>query len=270
MTHPDQMQAFVLAAKLGSFSAAARRLGKAQSAVSTTIANLEIDAGVDLFDRRGRSPVLTEHGMALLPHAKSVLLGNQEFFAKASSMVEGTEAHLCIAVEHRISFNPLKAMFVQFSATFPQVTLEILRPGPGAAATLLKDGRADLGLMIEQENYPTGFQFRGVGHSKLVPVCAPTHPLSHLTQIGFSELRQHRQLIPHSRSCAIPDHPIDPKGTSVWYVDSPSMILDLVLQGIGWAELPLSVVLDFIRKGRLTQLDYAFQQSDILEGIDVV
>lgn len=59
MAHLDQMQAFVFAAKLGSFSAAARRMGKAQSAKSMAIANLEIDAGVEIFDRQGRSPVLT-------------------------------------------------------------------------------------------------------------------------------------------------------------------------------------------------------------------
>ena len=79
------MQAFVLAAELGSFSAAARRMGKAQSAISTAIANLEIDAGVELFDRQGRSPVLTEEGKTLLPHAKGILLGNQEFFSAAYS-----------------------------------------------------------------------------------------------------------------------------------------------------------------------------------------
>ena len=48
------IEAFVQAAELGSFSAAARRMGKAQSAVSTTIANLEIDAGFELFDRCGQ------------------------------------------------------------------------------------------------------------------------------------------------------------------------------------------------------------------------
>lgn len=64
MAHPDQIQAFVMAAELGSFSAAARQMGKVQSAVSTAIANLEIDAGVELFDRSGRAPVLTEEASA--------------------------------------------------------------------------------------------------------------------------------------------------------------------------------------------------------------
>ena len=45
------MQQFVVTAEAGSISAAARRLGKAQSAVSTAIAMLEADLGLVLFDR---------------------------------------------------------------------------------------------------------------------------------------------------------------------------------------------------------------------------
>ena len=46
--------------------------------------------------------------------------------------------------------------------------------------------------------------------------------------------------------------------------------MEFVLQGCGWAELPLSMVSEQISDGSLVRLSYAFQQSDILEGIDVV
>ncbi len=51
----DQLRQFVATADGGSISAAARNLGKAQSAVSTAIALLEADLGVMLFDRSGRA-----------------------------------------------------------------------------------------------------------------------------------------------------------------------------------------------------------------------
>ncbi len=270
MAHPDQMQAFILAAELGSFSAAARRMGKAQSAVSTAIANLEIDAGVALFDRSGRNPVLTAEGRALLPHAQGILLGHQEFFAKAGSMVEGAETDLCIAIEHGISLGPLMQLFQQFGADFEHVALEILRPGPNDAAMLLKEGRASLGLMIEREHYPTGFQFRGVGHSQLIPVCAPAHPLAAMAQVGHHDLRTFRQLVQRSRSLPSTGQSGVRKSPSAWYADTPNTILRLVEQGLGWAELPFSTVAASIESGTVKRLNYAFQQSDILEGIDVV
>ena len=57
---PESLEAFVQAVSLGSFSAAARKLGKSQSTVSEAIARLEIDLGLELFDRSGRQPQLTE------------------------------------------------------------------------------------------------------------------------------------------------------------------------------------------------------------------
>ncbi|MBN3774537.1 LysR family transcriptional regulator, partial [Burkholderia sp. Se-20378] len=64
---PEALLAFAEAALLGSFTAAARKLGKRQSTVSEAIANLEIDLGVQLFDRSTRAPTLTDAGRALLP-----------------------------------------------------------------------------------------------------------------------------------------------------------------------------------------------------------
>lgn len=52
----EQLEAFAAAAEQGSFSAAGRALGKAQSAISTQVANLEIDLGVELFDARAAAP----------------------------------------------------------------------------------------------------------------------------------------------------------------------------------------------------------------------
>ena len=270
MAHPDQMQAFVLAAELGSFSAAARKLGKAQSAVSAAIANLEIDAGLELFDRSARSPVLTDEGCALLPHARGILLGNQEFFSKASSMIEGTENEICLAIEQGISLGPLMHLFENFSAEFGHVSLDILRPGPNDTAMLLKEGRAVLGLMIEQENYPMGFQFRGVGYSQMVPVCSSSHPLAAKTQVSYQDLRKFRQFMQRSQSEPMADSSGVSKSPSVWYADAPSTILRLVQQRLGWAELPFSTVSNSLADKSLTRLSYAFQQSDILEGVDVV
>ena len=69
----EQIQAFVAAAEHGSFSAAARHLGKAQSAISTAIANLELDLDLTLFDRTGRSPLLNDHGKEMLEKAYQLL-----------------------------------------------------------------------------------------------------------------------------------------------------------------------------------------------------
>jgi DNA-binding transcriptional LysR family regulator len=66
----DQLRTFIAAAEAGSFSAAGRQLRRAQSVVSQTLANLEAQLGVKLFDPRGRVPTLTDRGDALLSRAR--------------------------------------------------------------------------------------------------------------------------------------------------------------------------------------------------------
>ncbi|AML51788.1 hypothetical protein RC74_11385 [Falsihalocynthiibacter arcticus] len=225
--------------------------------------------------RGGRlEPVLTQDLLTImrtvLAAMMHILLGNHEFAAKASSMSEGIEDNLCIAVEQSINLAPVMDLLAAFSHEFPHVTLEILTTGPNDTATSLKEGRAVLGLMTEQESYPTGFQFRGVGHSALIPICSKSHPLAKIDSVTHRDFRQHRQLVLKSRSRSVPGHVREVKSASIWYAESSGMILDLVLHGLGWAELPLSAVRSLVASDGLVQMEYAFQQSDALDGLDLV
>ena len=88
----DQLRTFIAAADEGSFSAAGRRLRRAQSVVSQTLANLEEQLGVKLFDRSGRYPVLTDQGRALLADARAVRA------TSISLRVHRHSATVCISV----------------------------------------------------------------------------------------------------------------------------------------------------------------------------
>ncbi|XNR93028.1 LysR family transcriptional regulator [Streptomyces sp. R-74717] len=72
-----QLRHFMAVATHGSSTAAARAELIVQSALSTSVRNLERELGAELFDRTGRHVTLTEAGRALLPSARSVLAGTQ-------------------------------------------------------------------------------------------------------------------------------------------------------------------------------------------------
>jgi DNA-binding transcriptional LysR family regulator len=93
----DQLRTFIAAADEGSFSAAGRRLRRAQSVVSKTLANLEGQLGMKLFDRSPRRPVLTKQGRALLNAARTVA-GEMDLF-KAHAKGLAIAAH---AGRHRL------------------------------------------------------------------------------------------------------------------------------------------------------------------------
>src|ERR1700752_2007476 len=90
----DQLRTFIAAAETGSFSAAGRKLRRAQSVISQTLANLELQLGVKLFDRRGRYPQLTDEGRSLLVDAHRVAAEMDGFKARARTISEGLEPEL--------------------------------------------------------------------------------------------------------------------------------------------------------------------------------
>lgn len=88
----QQLRAFFLVVQAGSFSAAARRLNRTQSAVSHAVRKLEESAGLRLLDRRGRDVRPTEEGRRLHHACESVfstLDAAQEDLHRGRSRTEG-------------------------------------------------------------------------------------------------------------------------------------------------------------------------------------
>ena len=69
----QQFRYFLAAARLGSFSAAARELHLSQPALSDQIQRLEAELGAPLFARLGRGVAMTEAGRAFAPQAEAAL-----------------------------------------------------------------------------------------------------------------------------------------------------------------------------------------------------
>ena len=123
---PDALVAFVLAAELGSFSAAARQLGKRQSTISEAIANLEIDLGVMLFDRQARLPTLSEAGANLLPLAQRILAAQDALSVQARRLADGGEPRLSLVLSDTFPSLEFEAMLHAFAERFPATELECL------------------------------------------------------------------------------------------------------------------------------------------------
>src|SRR4030081_4097585 len=119
----DQLRIFIAAADEGSFSEAGRRLARAQSVVSQTLANLEGQIGVELFDRSARFPVLTDQGRALLADARTVAGNVDLFMAQAKSLAGGLEPELSVAVDVMFPDATFTGAVIAFQKAFPATLL---------------------------------------------------------------------------------------------------------------------------------------------------
>lgn len=123
---PEALTAFVETVAAGSFSAAARRLRKSQSTISTSIANLEADLGFELFDRSARHPVLTAQGEQVLGYVQSILAASARLDELAVSLTAQTEARFTFVLSDTLNPAVLEQMMSQFDQRFPHTEFECL------------------------------------------------------------------------------------------------------------------------------------------------
>src|SRR5260370_24423563 len=121
----DQFRTFIAAVDEGSFSAAGRKLRRAQSMISQTLANLEAQLGVKLFDRSARYPRLTEEGRSLLADARTVADNVNEFKARARAIREGLEPELSVAMDVMYPMEALTRAAVHSRKTYPYTPLRL-------------------------------------------------------------------------------------------------------------------------------------------------
>src|SRR6202161_528076 len=95
----DQIRIFLAVADAGSFSKAAKKLNRAQSAVTYGIQKLEAQIGIPLFDRAAYRAALTEAGRRLLLWARRLAEEPNAFRDAAWSLASGLEAELTIVLD---------------------------------------------------------------------------------------------------------------------------------------------------------------------------
>ncbi|MCG7535580.1 LysR family transcriptional regulator [Pseudoalteromonas sp. OOF1S-7] len=235
----DQLEAFVCAARTGSFSAAARKLGKAQSRISTAIANLETDLGFELFDRSARLPVLNAAGHDLFAEAEAVLMQCQRLQSRALSMSCGEEVSLTVAMDEAVPINAFETLFEQLSQQFPLLKLSLLNGSQDDIAGWVDEQKADLGILFHQKALSQSLDFTPLGSFEQRLIVAPEHPLASCPQPTVEQLNQHRQLVIRDR---IGNSQSQAISSFHWHIDSYYYIAGLVLRGVGWALVPEHVV----------------------------
>ncbi|RYE30357.1 MAG: LysR family transcriptional regulator [Hyphomicrobiales bacterium] len=264
----EQLEAFAAAAEHGSFSAAGRALRKAQSAVSTQVANLEEDLGVVLFSRAGRNPVLTAAGERLLREAKVILDRRAHLIGVATSFESMIETRLVVAIDELYPEHLLGALFADFARQFPHVELELLFPLMEDVSQLVLAGQADIGVMWRQEVLPPELGFQTVGWVPIKLVCGKEHPLAG-TRVDWEDLKRHRQILVAARGDG-PEKQRLRVAAEVWWVESHWVILQLVKQGIGWAFVSSYVIANSPVTADLVTPDLQFDEFDLPVALEMV
>ncbi len=250
----DQLRVLVSIADLGSFSAAGRKLGRVQSAVSQAVAALEAVQGVTLFDRSGHRPQLTEVGRVLVDQARLVLASAARFEAVAAGTRAGLEPELALAIDPLVPTAPLIQSLRALSETFPELPVSFSTEGLGGSLRRLRNGSAALAICVLLPDVPEDIAAYPLLRVTMRPVVAPGHPLTSLDRpLMQGDLEPHVQLV-------LSD-PVDPGGAAyglssarLWRFVDLGRRLDFLLAGFGWCRMPDHLAAAPIAEGRLVAL----------------
>lgn len=252
----DQLRVFLTVVEVGSFAGAARHLGRATSVISYTIANLEAQLGVSLFDREStRKPQLTEAGRTVLAEARTVSNGVDGLRAKVKGLLQGLEAELRVALDVMLPASRVVDALKSFREKFPTVSLYLYMEALGAVTQRVLDGAATLGVSGPLDMGIDGLERIATGSVAMIPVAAPDHPLARAKRNRPGAGREHVQLVLTDRSSLTQGKDIAVVATRTWRLADLGSKHMLLREGIGWGNMPEPMVREDLESGRLVHLD---------------
>ncbi|MET0936676.1 MAG: LysR family transcriptional regulator [Luteibacter sp.] len=251
----DYLRTFIAAADEGSFSAAGRKLKRAQPVVSQTIASLEGQLGVLLFERTGRYPQLTADGKRLLPAARQIVRDADALKAHARSLSLGLEAELSIVIDVMFPQRLLTDVVTGFARTFPDTPLRLHVESLGAVAQLVEDGRCSVGVMGTYPAIPTSLASERLFAIEFVTVAAPTHAFATWNgAVPLDRAAAETQLVLTDRSTLTRGKDFGVQSANTWRLADLGAKHAFLLAGLGWGHMPLPLVAEDIKAGRLVTI----------------
>jgi DNA-binding transcriptional LysR family regulator len=254
----DQLRILIAIADSGSFSEAGRRLNRAQSVISYTLANLEQQLGLPLFTRGQRRPTLTDAGIALLGEARRVIDAVDLLRARAAGLLRGLEAEVTVVVDVMYPTAQLVIALEAFAATYPTVTLRLRVEALGAAVQLVLDGTCTLGVASWLATRHADLDIRAIGSAAMIAVAAPHHRLAQLSgPIALTDLRDDIQLVLTDRSPLSEGEDFGVRARRTWRLGDMAAKHALLRAGLGWGNMPANMITEDLAQNRLVHLNVA-------------
>ena len=251
----DQLLVLLTVAETGGFSAAAKRLGRATSAISYAIDTLEAQLGLSLFDRgTTRKPRLTQQGKAVVSEARAVAHSVEMLRARVRGFLDELEPEVSLVVDSMLPGDRLTTLLREFHAQFPTVPVRLLVQTLGGVERAVRNGHARIGVGSELHMDMTGFSRIAIAGVRIIPVAAPGHPLAQASEATPLQASDFLQLV-LSEEPAAENREFGVVSLNTWRIGDLAARHKLLLAGLGWSGMPEPIVRADIAAGRLVRLN---------------
>ncbi|SEG52642.1 LysR family transcriptional regulator [Vibrio hangzhouensis] len=244
------IKAFVLTTELGSISAAAKAMNKGRVQVSQWIANLELDWGLELFDRTGHKPILTEPGHALLEKATS-MINLSEKLASQIETINGTGCpRIRLGITSYIDPQLVSRLVLQLREIEPATEL-LIEFAP--CDDLIASDQYDFIISHYPHSGIGQWEFLNISQRQFVSVCSPEHPIALVDDVTTEQLGQHLAI-------SVTQQQSESLWSSIKFdtlaVNNLTTAIQLAKDGVGWLCLDQASVADELSNNQLMIINH--------------
>lgn len=242
----QNIRAFLMVAKTGSFSRAAEKLFITQPAISKRISTMEYSLDCQLFDRLGKRVQLTQTGEALIPGYQRILSEMDEAQRIISTLRTQVSGHLKFGTSHHIGLHRLPPVLRQYTNQFPQVELDIQFMDSEQAGALILQGDIELALITLPDDIDKPLTTIPVWSDPMQCVVASDHLLAKHKNVSRKQLTECGVLIQshstHTRDIIDRALKLDVDTKIIMESNYLETIKAMIQNGLGWGVLPESMI----------------------------
>ncbi|MNB76320.1 HTH-type transcriptional regulator GltC [compost metagenome] len=244
----QQLEYFESTARLQHMTHAAQALNVSQPALSRSIARLETELGVPLFEREGRSIRLNRYGRIFLSHAQVILEEYRNARREIDDLLNPGQGEISLGFLHTLGIHHIPEMIGGFRRVYPHTRFQLHQSATHHLLELLNSGDVDLCLASPQD---TGLHI-GWAHlwsEELFLAVPASHRLGDRSRTALIEIAA-EPMISFKAGYGlrvITDHLLQEAGISpptVFEGEDVHTIAGLVASGLGVAVLPQYIGLD--------------------------
>lgn len=263
MAAPDlstrSLRAFLALAELRNFTRAAQATHLSQPAFSALIRSLEDAVGTRLFDRNTRSVQLTPEGRLFEPSARQLLADTTRALADLADHVERRKGRVHVAALPSLAAGWLPALFAEYRAAWPGVTIALSDLLSDACIDLVRGGQADFALAAAglRGSDSAELHTRVLGSERFHLVCRADHPLATAPRLTLRQLAPW-PFIHMTRNSSVRQaleaalHPL--QMSTVLEVEQLATVMGMVEAGLGISVVPTLTLYQFRRDTIVTRV----------------
>lgn len=190
------LEHFLAVVEQRTFTRAAEKVLRTQSAVSQSIKKLEDELGASLFVRDGHDVFLTDAGRRLVQHARNLVRLRDQALSELSDVRRLGEDSLSIAAQETAALYLLPGPLVEYLRRFKTVRVGVYRASLSDIPLQVLDRQVDLGFVSEEPELHS-LQSTQIRTDRMILIASPRHPIAKRRNVRIRDLGNEEFVIHH-------------------------------------------------------------------------